>query len=112
MLSKVTKTARLVKDHNTDGCRILHSLLQQAKRLIFTNMPLVKPPFEEGMLVWVKGITVKLAIGHPTHCQDEVVTVKIPKVILIGIVSIRALEELLDQRVLCGVVVTSNLEAS
>ena len=105
-------SARLIKNCNADGCHVLHSLLEQAKRFVFTDMPLAKPPLEEGVLIWVKGVAVELMMGHPTHHQDKVIAVEIPEVILIWIMSVGVLKELLRRWILCRVVIMSNLEAS
>ena len=62
-------------------------------RLVLTNLTLVEPPLEESMLVQVKVEATHLTTSHMTHHQDEVITVEIPKVVLIGIMGVGPLEE-------------------
>ena len=62
-----------------------------------------------GTLVRVKTMTSQFAVHHPADSVNEVLMVEILKPILIRIVGIRAMVELVSQRVFDPIFVTSVL---
>ena len=103
------KAARLVKHNSTQGTSILHGQLQHGVSFFLAHVVTDDTATKGGTVVRVKTMTSQFAVHHPADSVNEVLMVEILKPILIRIVGIRAMVELVSQRVFDPIFVTSVL---